>query len=73
MFQLKAENINNLPPGYYEQQLGVKELDWLRCYVGGQYVYVKEGKSVWQEFDASSMVDDQIEPNEELPRQVGID
>ena len=69
----KAENIRNLPPGYYEQQLGGKELDWLRCYVGGQYVYVKEGKSVWQEFDASSMVDDQIQPDKELPIQIGID
>ena len=32
----EAENINNLPQGYYEQQLGGKDLDWIQCYVGGQ-------------------------------------
>ena len=28
----KAENINNLPTGYYDQLLGGKKLDWIRCY-----------------------------------------
>ena len=44
----KAENINNLPQGYYHQMLGGKDLDWLRVYVGGSYGFVKEGKSVWE-------------------------
>lgn len=38
-----AENVDNLPNLYYEQQLGGKSLDWLRVYVGGNYGFVKEG------------------------------
>ena len=43
----KAENVNNLPPGYYEQQLAGKTLDWIQCYAGAQYVYVQDGRPVW--------------------------
>ena len=56
----KAENIKNLPDGYYEQQIGDKHLDWIQCYVGGKYVYVKEGKPVWHEFDDTIMVDQDL-------------
>jgi hypothetical protein len=50
-----AENVNNLPPGYYEQQLAGKTLDWIQCYVGAQYVFVQDGKPVWHEFSDSLM------------------
>ena len=32
-----AENANNLPPGYYQQLLGGKNADWIRCYAQGMY------------------------------------
>ena len=38
----KAENLNNLPVGYYEQLLGGKNLDWIRCYAEGKFTYVQK-------------------------------
>ena len=69
----KAENVGNLPNGYYEQQIGDKELDWIECYVGGKYVYVKEGKPVWHEYDDTIMVDHDLTPDLSLPLHVGLD
>jgi len=69
----KAENIKNLPDGYYQQQIGDKDLDWIQCYVGGKYVYVKEGKPVWHEYDDTIMVDEHLEPDPSLPLHVGLD
>ena len=68
-----AENINNLPQGYYDQQLGGKNLDWIRCYAGGQYVYVQEGRPVWPEYDDSVMSSDDIVVDPTLPIQIGLD
>ena len=68
-----AENLNNLPPGYYEQQLGGKNLDWIKCYVGGQYVYVQEGKQVWPEYSDTLMVVDKLDYDPSIPLQIGLD
>ena len=68
----QAENINNLPAGYYEQQLAGKTLDWIQCYAGAQYVYVQDGKPVWPEFSDSLMSGDvEIEPS--WPVHIGLD
>lgn len=69
----QAENTNNLPPGYYEQQLGGKNLDWIKCYVGGQYVYVQEGKQVWPEYSDTLMVVDKLDYDPSIPLQIGLD
>lgn len=68
-----AENLANLPAGYYEQQLAGKNLDWIRCYAGGQYTFVQEGRPFWPEFaDTVMSIDDApFEPS--LPVQIGID
>ncbi|BAQ88023.1 large subunit terminase [uncultured Mediterranean phage uvMED] len=68
----KAENLNNLPVGYYEQLLGGKNLDWIRCYAEGKFTYVQEGKPVWSEYDDASMVDD-CQILEGVPIQIGLD
>jgi hypothetical protein len=68
-----AENVDNLPPGYYEQQLGGKDLDWIQCYVGGQYVYVKEGRPVWTEYDDVTMSIDGLEVDKTAPIVIGLD
>ena len=65
--------MKNLPVGYYEQQLGDKQLDWIECYVGGKYVYVQEGKPVWHEFDDTIMVDQDLGLDLSLPLHVGLD
>ncbi len=68
-----SENYNNLPYGYYDQQLGGKNLDWIRCYLEAKYVYVQEGRPVWPEFDDDTMVADGLEANPDMPLQIGLD
>ncbi len=68
----RAENINNLPPGYYQQMLLGKNLDWIKCYAGGQYTYVQEGRPVWPEYEDGTMSGDtEVDPT--VPIQVGLD
>ena len=67
-----AENLKNLPTGYYDQLLGGKNLDWIRCYAKGEYTFVQEGRPVWPEYDDAMMADD-LEPLENLPVHVGLD
>ena len=68
----KAENLKNLPTGYYEQLLGGKQLDWIRCYAQGRYTYVQEGNPVWPEYNDTQMTTD-LEFDSRVPVQVGID
>lgn len=68
----KAENVNNLPSGYYMQMLGGKNLDWIRCYAEGKYTYVQEGKPVWPEYNDLMMSGD-VEYDQQLPIHVGLD
>lgn len=67
-----AENVNNLPVGYYEQQLAGKTIDWINCYAGAKYVYVQDGKPVWHEYSDSLMAAD-IEIEKERPLHIGLD
>ena len=67
-----AENINNLPTGYYQQMLLGKNLDWIRCYAGGLYTYVQEGRPVWPEYD-DGIMSAELEADPTLPIQVGLD
>ena len=69
----KAENVENLPDGYYEQQLQGKKLDWIQCYAAGQYVYVSEGKPVWPEYSDSDMAVADLEPWPGVQIQIGMD
>jgi hypothetical protein len=45
-----AENIENLPPGYYERQVAGKDEDWIKVYVDGDYGFVRDGKPVYPEY-----------------------
>lgn len=68
----KAENRNNLPPGYYHQLLGGKNLDWIRCYAEGKFTFVQEGRPVWPEYDDELMSGDtEVDPY--FPVQIGVD
>ena len=68
-----AENINNLPKGYYQQQLAGKNLDWIQAYAAGEYTYVQEGRAVWEEYSDSTMSTDAMELDFGLPIHVGLD
>lgn len=68
----KAENLSNLPDGYYDQILGGKNLDWIRCYAEGKYTFVQEGRPVWPEYNDNLMCDDlELDPN--VPVHIGLD
>jgi hypothetical protein len=68
-----AENIKNVPDGYYEQLVGGKNLDWIRCYAKGEYTYVVEGRPITPEYDDELMTVEQCEYNPTLPLQIGLD
>lgn len=46
----KAENLANLRPGYYHQQLKGKKLQHIQAYQQGKYVYVQDGRPVVPEY-----------------------
>ena len=68
----KAENLRNLPTGYYDQLLGGKNLDWIQCYAKGEYTFVQEGRPVWPEFNDQMMAAD-LEPEPNVPVHIGLD
>jgi hypothetical protein len=46
----EAENLANLPPDYYTNQMKGADEDYIRVYVDGLYGYVKDGKPVFPEY-----------------------
>lgn len=46
----KAENVKNLPDGYYEKGLGGKSDDWIAVNLANEYGLVVEGKPVYPEY-----------------------
>ena len=46
----QAENIANLPPGYYERLAIGKSDDWIKVYIRGQYGFTIDGKAVFPEY-----------------------
>ena len=69
----KAENINNLPSGYYSQILAGKTRDWISCYAEGKYTFVQDGKAVWHEDEDTTMAVDDLEVADNIPIVIGID
>lgn len=45
-----AENLDNLPPGYYQRLAIGKADEWVKVYVHGEYGFVNEGKAVFPEY-----------------------
>lgn len=70
----QAENIKNLPDGYYEKMQAGKDQEWINVYVHGQYGFVQDGKPVWQEYkDDVHHTDNTIDIPEALTIYIGID
>jgi hypothetical protein len=67
-----AENLANLPPGYYERAKAGKDEDWIRVYVRGDYGFVRDGKPVWPDY-RDNVHCAEIAPIPGLPIRVGID
>lgn len=54
-----AENVENLPPGYYAMQVALnqdKSSEWIKVHVHGEYGYVQDGLPVYPEFSAASHI-----------------
>lgn len=70
----KAENLENLPNGYYQRLMSGKDDDWIKVYVHGEYGYIKTGKAVFPEyFDSTHLAKTEIILQDGVPIIVGID
>jgi hypothetical protein len=70
-----AENIHNLPNGYYDNMQAGKDREWINVYVHGNYGFVQDGKPVWPEYQDDVHASDEAI---EMPRKgstiyIGID
>lgn len=69
-----AENVENLPPGYYQNMMAGKDIEWINVYVHGQYGFIADGKAVYSEYqDRIHWSDVVYTPDASLPLYVGID
>lgn len=68
----KAENLQNLKPGYYLQS-GGKSPEWIKVYYHGEYGFVLDGKPVYSEYTDSFHCTTWAEPLPDVTIRVGID
>lgn len=70
----EAENIENLPDGYYQKMQAGKDQEWINVYVHGQYGFVQNGKPVWPEYkDDKHHTDQELIIPEGWDCYIGID
>lgn len=69
----QAENLQNLPPGYYERNLGAMKGEEINVYRRNIFGFVVDGRPVTPEFDPARHVSAEIRvlPNE--PLRLGLD
>ena len=68
----EAENLDNLPPNYYENMALGKDQEWINVYVHGRYGFLVDGKPVYPEYnDSIHSTLEEIEPLKHIV--VGID
>ncbi len=68
----QAENLSNLPPGYYERGMQGKKEDWIKVNLGNQYGFVVDGKPIHPDYqDSMHCRDFELDPR--LPLLVGMD
>jgi hypothetical protein len=70
----EAENIDNLPSGYYQKMQDGKDQEWINVYVHGNYGFVTDGKPVFPEYkDDIHHTDEEVQVDPRLTVYVGID
>jgi hypothetical protein len=67
-----AENLENLPPGYYRNIMAGKKPEWIKVYVDGEYGFVQDGRPVFPEY-IDSLHCQTFDLNPRLPLYIGID
>lgn len=69
-----AENLNHLPPGFYERRMAGKSPRHVRVYYCGRYGFVQDGLPVYPEFDENRHVAGApLDPVAGLTLYVGLD
>ncbi|QJQ31815.1 hypothetical protein GV829_04600 [Sphingomonas lacunae] len=68
-----AENLHNLPKGYYAKQLVGMRADKIRRLIDNQFGAVKSGMPVYPEWNDSLHVVDKLAPVRGLPLRIGMD
>ena len=68
-----AENIENLPEGYYTTNMTGNSEAWLKVYRDGQYAFLIEGKPVYPEYKEPMHLLEDFKPNPRLPIFLGMD
>ena len=68
-----AENVSNLPAGYYERGMSGKSEDWIKVNLGNQYGAVFDGKPVYSEYVDSLHCPGLINPVPGIDIHIGLD
>ena len=69
-----AENVKNLPDGYYVKGMQGKSKDWIKVNLANEYGFVANGKPVYPEYvDSVHCLSGEYRPNPELPIILGVD
>jgi hypothetical protein len=70
----KAENLHNLPSGYYIKGMQGKAKDWIKINLANEYGFVANGKAVYPEYvDSVHCTKHGYTPNPSLPILLGLD
>lgn len=69
-----AENLQNLPSGYYRDLAVGKDSQWVKVYIHGDYGYVQDGRPVHPDYrEDVNVSDEDLEPIPRVPLIVGMD
>ena len=68
-----AENLDNLPDDYYQQQLAGSKLDWIRSFLQARYVYVQSGKPCIPDYVDEVFARDDVAILDNIEQQLGLD
>jgi len=70
----EAENLGNLPDGYYSQGMEGKKYDWINVNLANEYGFVADGKPVYEEYvDSVHCLKEDYIPNPAYPIILGVD
>ncbi|MBU7436507.1 phage terminase large subunit [Paraburkholderia fungorum] len=67
-----AENLANLPVGYYQKAKANKSPEWIKVYVNGCYGYVLDGKPIYTDYRDNVHCKD-FEANKRFALDIGMD
>lgn len=67
-----AENLGNLPPGYYLKAKANKSREWIKVYIDAQYGFVLDGKPVYTDY-RDNLHCKEFNANPRLPLDIGLD